>query len=65
VGWDDEFPFADLHAVESGAGAGDSEVGHPADVLGDGGQVEGVGRAAALLKQVALVEQPDWKPAAI
>ena len=27
--------------------------------------VEGVSRAATLLKQVALVEQPDWKPAAI
>ena len=27
--------------------------------------VEGVGRAAALLKQVVLVEQPDWKPASI
>ena len=27
--------------------------------------VEGVRRAATLLKQVALVEQPDWKPAAI
>jgi len=27
--------------------------------------VEGVSRAATLLKQVVLVEQPDWKPAAI
>ena len=27
--------------------------------------LEGVGRAARLLKQVALVEAPDWKPADI
>jgi sugar phosphate isomerase/epimerase len=27
--------------------------------------VEGVGRAADLLKQIVLVEQPDWKPANI
>jgi hypothetical protein len=27
--------------------------------------VEGVTRAADLLKRVALVETPDWKPAAV
>jgi len=27
--------------------------------------VEGVGRAADLLKQIVLVEAPDWKPANI